>query len=105
MRKHIEFSLDAGDVARIQSKIDAGFCELTGVEFNTRDRRKFNSPSIDRIDSSRGYTPDNIRIVCFAINAAMCDWGADVIWSVFESWRLRKLAETVASDSAGLATQ
>jgi hypothetical protein len=30
--------------------------------------------SIDRIDSSKGYTPDNIQIVCRMANYAKADW-------------------------------
>jgi len=46
-----------------------GFCELTGLPFklevNKRDRY---SPSIDRIDPTKGYTQENCRLVLWAIN-------------------------------------
>ena len=29
----------------------------------TRDGSRWNSPSIDRVDNSKGYTPDNVRII------------------------------------------
>ena len=28
------------------------------------------SPSVDRIDNSAGYTPENVRLVCAALNIA-----------------------------------
>lgn len=32
-------------------------------------------PSVDRIDSSRGYEPGNIRVVTYIVNIAMNTWG------------------------------
>lgn len=32
-------------------------------------------PSIDRIDSKKGYTEDNVRLVCVATNIALGEWG------------------------------
>lgn len=46
-----------------------GKCELTGAEFKlTKGNQNAFSPSIDRIDSSKGYTQDNCRIVLWAVN-------------------------------------
>lgn len=42
-------------------------CQLTGVPV-TWEPKKWNTGSIDRIDSSRGYTLDNIQIVLWPIN-------------------------------------
>ena len=55
-------------------------CAVSGLRFNTRfvpNKRRPFTPSIDRIDSNGGYTPDNVRLVCWAVNAAMQDWGYD----------------------------
>jgi hypothetical protein len=37
------------------------------LEFNNAGFRE-NSPSIDRIDSTKGYTPDNIQIISWKAN-------------------------------------
>ena len=37
------------------------------LEFNSAGFRE-NSPSIDRIDSTKGYTPDNIQIISWKAN-------------------------------------
>jgi hypothetical protein len=37
------------------------------LEFNTAGFRE-TSPSIDRIDSTKGYTPDNIQIISWKAN-------------------------------------
>jgi hypothetical protein len=46
-----------------------GKCPIFGIqlEFNSAGFRE-NSPSIDRIDSSRGYTVDNIQIISWKAN-------------------------------------
>jgi hypothetical protein len=56
-----------------------GKCALTGLEFDyARDinfvRRPF-APSIDRIDNKKGYTKDNVRFVCVAVNIAVNEFG------------------------------
>jgi hypothetical protein len=58
----------------IREKIEAGRCELTGLEFHLgNERRHLFKPSPDRIDSSRGYDPDNTRIILWMLNAAKGD--------------------------------
>ena len=58
-------------------------CSVSGVKF-TRDKpgtasRKPFMPSIDRIDCSKGYVKLNCRLVCWAANLAMSDWGEGVL--------------------------
>ena len=42
-------------------------CAATGKPLSWDDDRAW-LPSIDRIDSSKGYTTDNVRLVCWAFN-------------------------------------
>lgn len=56
-----------------------GRCELTGIPFSASKplgcQRAPFAPSVDRIDSKRGYSADNCRLVCFAVNVALNQWG------------------------------
>ena len=49
-----------------------GFCVETGIEFIYEKQERFKchpfSPSVDRIDSTKGYTKDNIRMVIWQYN-------------------------------------
>lgn len=50
-----------------------GFCTLTGLSFDTRLEAGKSGPrprsvSIDRIDQSLGYTPDNCRFILHGVN-------------------------------------
>lgn len=60
-----------------------GFCEVTGVPFSdakySGSKRRPFSASIDRIDSGKGYSYENCRLVCLAVNFAMSEWGDEVI--------------------------
>lgn len=56
-----------------------GRCEVSGIPFDlspmvARERNPFRL-SLDRVDSRLGYTPDNCRLVCVAVNYAMGQWG------------------------------
>jgi len=58
-------------------------CAVTGMKFK-QDKLEDVSmrpymPSIDRINSSRGYTKDNCRLVCVATNFALNSWGETVL--------------------------
>lgn len=53
-------------------------CQLTRLRFSlvkTEYSRRPWAPSLDRIDSGRGYTTTNVRVVCAAVNYAMNEFG------------------------------
>lgn len=64
----------------IMDKLEAqqGLCALSKTEFNIdateNGRRRKLSMSIDRINSSGGYTKDNIRITSVMVNMARLNW-------------------------------
>ena len=60
-------------------------CEITQHPF-TWDTRSPTSLSIDRIDPLKGYTKDNIRFVCWWVNAAMGNWGLDTLINLIKEW-------------------
>jgi hypothetical protein len=69
-------------------------CCLTSIPFYmATDSKSFRhpfAPSIDRIDPSKGYTKANVRVVVFAINVMLMDWGQDVFERVVSGFRYTK---------------
>ena len=60
-------------------------CEATGRAFERLGgAATINSPSIDRIDNSKGYTMDNCRMVVWGWNAACGPWGEDALLKMFK---------------------
>lgn len=68
LKKGLEFTITEEDV------IIPEFCPMLGYKLivGSNGNNK-HSPSIDRIDSSKGYTPDNIQIVCRLYNSMKWD--------------------------------
>lgn len=70
------------DVIRLYYAQD-GKCALTGMQMSfdhgsiALPRANRRSMSIDRINSERNYTRDNIQLVCWAINAMKADMSED----------------------------
>jgi hypothetical protein len=65
-------------------------CAVTGIRFladPSSGRARPYTPSFDRIDNSNGYTIDNVRIVVFAANLMMLDWGEQVFHRVSASYQ------------------
>lgn len=65
----------------LDEKLAKGCCEVTGLKFELLFGEKSPYlPSIDRIDSSKGYTQDNCQLVCWIYNRAKgVDTDADVL--------------------------
>lgn len=63
----------------IIQRIEEG-CVLTGVKFNLDDVYNPFAPSIDRIDSSKGYTKDNCRLIVTIANFAKNEWNDEALY-------------------------
>ena len=56
----------------IVQRLQVGFCELTGLPFNTQQTNQPTNASLDRIDSTNpNYTETNCRLVCYQVNTAL----------------------------------
>jgi len=71
-RRSVQYSEFDISVEWIQEKLEKGVCEITGIPFDFEphpvyDKNPF-SPSIDRRDSTKGYTKENTRIVLWQVN-------------------------------------
>lgn len=79
--KGVDFDLDLEWALKTVEAQDLR-CALTNVPFyfplETTSRRHPFAPSLDRITAGGGYTTANVRIICFAMNVMLLDWGFDV---------------------------
>ena len=88
--KKLPFDLDKKAIAKLQSRIDLGVCELSGVPLRFDGGRTFDSPSLDRIEPALGYVYSNVRVICAAMNSALGNWGEDRLMAVLQSWQERQ---------------
>lgn len=66
--KGIEFDLTYEDIAIPE------VCPILGIElFISEGKSRANSPSLDRVDSSKGYTKDNVSVISMKANACKSD--------------------------------
>jgi hypothetical protein len=83
-----------------------GRCAVSGIEFNLQRfadalvKHPF-APSIDRKLSSGGYTEDNVRLVCVAVNFGMGQWGEEVYMTIARAAVAREAKDRVDPDPAG----
>lgn len=83
-RENREFDLDRD---WIQSRLDKGRCEVTGLpfakgRFGEKPGKYRQDPwaiSIDRIDNRKGYTKDNCRMVVWSLNRAKGNYPDEVL--------------------------
>ncbi len=81
-RKGLEFTLTK---QWMDTKMLIGCCEVSGIPFDlSRNGLRLKTkapfaPSVDRKDNSKGYTPDNSRLVCAVVNFAMNEWGLEPV--------------------------
>jgi hypothetical protein len=89
-RRQIEFAITEKDIeAAFVSQ--NGRCPLSGVEIDFAGRR--GTASLDRIDSSRGYVPDNIQWVHKTVNLMKGQLPQDLFISLCREivyWKTKK---------------
>jgi hypothetical protein len=83
-----------------------GRCAVSGFEFNLQRfpealvKYPF-APSIDRRLSSGGYTEDNVRLVCVAVNFGMGQWGEELYTTLARAAVDRESKDPTIPDPAG----
>lgn len=61
--------------SRVRTQIyDVRACQVTGAPFDLETPRGPFSPSLDRIDNSKGYTADNCRVVVLCLNLGVSNF-------------------------------
>lgn len=80
-RKHNwEHSISPSDIERV---LLTGHCQVTGIPFDFRVNLGYEqkwlpwAPSLDRIDSKKGYTKDNVQVVVWMYNIAKSTWARE----------------------------
>ena len=97
--------LTLDELAAIAYRSD-GKCEVTGIPFSDEKISGASRPpyakSIDRINSARGYTRENCRLVCHCVNVAMMDWGDGVVQKIAQAYNLKILNEALHNNDTTL---
>ena len=89
---------------RTRHKIDCGLnieelisivpaiCPCCNSSFKLKDKTKKRSPSVDRIDNSKGYSKENIWAICYSCNRQKNDAESpENLYAVADAWwKIRK---------------
>ena len=76
----------------IQMKFDEceGKCAITklpfSMEMGTKGKRNPYRPSVDRINSKKGYVKGNIQVVLAIVNTMKMDYTDDILHPVIKAW-------------------
>ena len=97
LKKGLDFDLDQHK-DELVTRINFGFCEITGFPLVltgpvSRNSKRPDAVSIDRIDTSKGYTIGNVRVVCLAVNLALNVWGEERLLPILSAWVSRTKEE------------
>ena len=66
-QRGLQFTIEQKDI------IIPDICPLLGIKLNSEIKDRIHSPSLDRIDPTKGYTPDNIWIISNRANTLKND--------------------------------
>ena len=72
-QREINFTLTLEWFEEQMTKPEFNVCNYSGIQFVDEPKHP-HSRSLDRISSTKGYTPDNVRWVCFKLNS----WKGDL---------------------------
>lgn len=87
-KKNLDFDLSTSFIREMLVPLK---CAATGFDLvlddNLTGRIGPLLPSLDRIDSSRGYLKDNVRLVCWWWNVMKQDWQEDLIIELINKYK------------------
>lgn len=89
----------------IENHLKRGTCELTGLPFSfeppTEDvTRRFNAPSLDRKDKTKPYTQENTRVILWAVNCALSEYGTETMLPILE-----RMVHAIKEQSTSISEQ
>lgn len=92
-KKYISIDIDVKFLMKMYQQQE-GFCALTGIKMEIHPlvgmRTNPYSVSLDRIDSNRGYTHNNVRLVVWCINWSLGEWGEDHFEEIAKTYLVKK---------------
>lgn len=82
------------DIPWIEEKLRAGKCELSNIDLYIKEYegqqgyKPINprSASLDQINPGKGYTKDNVRVICDCLNKMLSDKADGVIYDIVSQW-------------------
>lgn len=78
-QRGLEFALEPTDI------VIPDTCPVYGVKLDRETlKRQDNNPSLDRVDNSKGYTPDNIRVISWGANRDKRDLSVEQLLALAE---------------------
>ena len=74
----------------VEAHLTRGTCEITGLYFSFEPppegvTRRWDAPSLDRIDKHKPYTEDNARVILWAVNCALSEYGTEVMLPILRA--------------------
>jgi hypothetical protein len=82
-KKNMDFTITKEDI------VIPEICPLLGIKIDIECKDRFHSPSLDRIDNTKGYTPDNIWVISNRANTLKNDASLQELQTLVEN--LKKL--------------
>jgi hypothetical protein len=76
--------------AWVEEHLTRGTCEITGLHFcfeptDGNATRRWDAPSLDRIDKDKPYTEDNTRVILWAVNCALSEYGTKIMLPILKA--------------------
>ncbi len=62
------------------------FCPVLGIKLQFRKGRHDNTPSLDRINNSKGYVPNNVEVISFRANRLKNDASVKEIEKLYKHY-------------------
>lgn len=85
-RKGIPFTISKEDLLNLWNQQN-GLCKISKIPmtFEMDEGRIYTNISIDQIEPGKGYTLDNIQLVCSGVNQLKSNWDMDTVLYICKS--------------------